>query len=107
VLEHHCNMTDSTLAPTPPEKAILDSGYTSHLITSSTQCIDKVPTKHGLRIGIPNGQTMQASHNATLDLWHFPITLDCMPDKHWSNPTYKNHSYLLASCAITAATTSS
>jgi hypothetical protein len=67
-------MTDNTLVPTFPEKAVLDSGCTSHLITSSTQCIDKVPTKHGLHVGIPNGQTMQASHNAPLDLRHLPIT---------------------------------
>ena len=66
-------MTDTTLVPSPAEKAVLDSGCTSHLITKTTQCIDKIPTTNGLRVGIPNGQTMQATHNATLDLQHLPI----------------------------------
>ena len=68
-------MTDSTLVPTSSEKAVLDSGCTSHLIKSSTKCIDKISTTNGLRVGIANGQIIQASHNAKLDLHHLPLKL--------------------------------
>ena len=67
--------TRITIVPTSSEQGVLDSGCTSNLVTSATKCIDKVPTTHGLRVGIPNGQIMQASHNATLDLQHLPIQL--------------------------------
>jgi hypothetical protein len=66
----------STLVPTSLNKGILDSGCTSNLVTPTTPCINKVPTSTGLRVGIPNGQIMQASHNATLDLRHLPIQLN-------------------------------
>jgi hypothetical protein len=58
----------SHIVPTYPEQGVLDSGCTSNLVTSSTPCIDKVSTQHGLRVGIPNGQVMQASHDVKLDL---------------------------------------
>jgi hypothetical protein len=87
VLKHHCNMTNSTLVASPADKAVLVSGCTSHIITKTTQCIHKIPTTNGLRAGIPNGQTMQATHNATLDLQHLPIPTNRSPGKHRSNPT--------------------
>jgi hypothetical protein len=67
-------MTLSTLVPPVPEKAVLDSGCTSTLITSSTPCHNKTPTAHGLRVSIPNGHIMQASHTATLHLPHLPVS---------------------------------
>jgi hypothetical protein len=69
-------MISSTLVPPSSSQGILDSGCTSNLITPFTPCIDKVPTSRGLRVGIPNGQIMQATHNATLDLRHLPIPLN-------------------------------
>jgi hypothetical protein len=70
-------MTTSTLSvPTVAEKAVLDSGCTSHLIKNSTKCINKHPTNHGVRVGIANGKTMTATHNATLLLPHFPMPLN-------------------------------
>ena len=69
-------MITTTIVPTSAEQGVLDSGCTSNLITSSTHCIDKVSTNNGLRVGIPNGQIMTASHNANLDLRHLPIQLN-------------------------------
>ena len=69
-------MTLSPLAPLFPEKAVLDSGCTSTLITKHTPCRDKTPTTNGLRVSIPNGQIMQASHTATLHLPHLPVPLN-------------------------------
>jgi hypothetical protein len=70
-------MTNSTIVPTTEsEKGVLDSGCTSNLATSSTKCIDKQPTENGLRVGIPNGEVMTATHNAELDLRHLPIHLN-------------------------------
>jgi hypothetical protein len=68
-------MTTSTLAHTASEKAVLDLGCTNHLIKSSTKCTDTIPTTNGLRVGIANGQIMQGSHNATLNLPHLPLKL--------------------------------
>jgi hypothetical protein len=75
-LKNHCHMTTSTIVPTTIQQGVLDSGCTSNLITSSTKCINKVLTTHGLRVGIPNGHSMQASQNAKLDLQHLPIQLN-------------------------------
>jgi hypothetical protein len=69
-------MITNTIVPTSDEQGVLDSGCTSNLITSSTPCIDKVSTNNGLRVSIPNGQIMKASHNAKLDLRHLPIQLN-------------------------------
>jgi hypothetical protein len=55
------------------DKAILDSGCTSHLIKPSTPCLHKIPTINGLKVGTANGQTMQASHEATLNPAHLPV----------------------------------
>jgi hypothetical protein len=69
-------ITSNTIVPTSLEQGVLDSECTDNLITSSTKCINKIPTTHGLRVGIPsNGHIMQASHNAALDLQHLPIQL--------------------------------
>jgi hypothetical protein len=70
-------MTNSHLhVHTCSEKAILDSGCTSHFVTSSTKCINKVPTANSVRVGIANGDIMTATHNATLYLPHLPVQLD-------------------------------
>jgi hypothetical protein len=69
-------MTTSPRVPSFCEKAVLDSGCTSTLITSSTHCTNKIPTTTGLRVGTANGQIMQASHQATLALPHLPIQLN-------------------------------
>ena len=74
-----------------PEQAVLDSGCTSTIVTRSTKCLAKNPTTNGLRVGIPNGQVMQASHNTLLDLQHLPVQLNkqariasVQPDLHKS-----------------------
>jgi hypothetical protein len=79
-------MTITTFVPTSPEKAALDSGCTSNLIQSSTPCLHKTATTNGLRVGIPNGQIMQASHNALLNLQHLPINLSSSARKATVQP---------------------
>jgi hypothetical protein len=70
-------MTTSILhVPTVSEKAIIDSGCTSHLVKSFTKCSNKTPTTQGVRVGIANGQVMTATHNATLHLPHLPVQLN-------------------------------
>jgi hypothetical protein len=66
-------MTQSTFVPPFPEKAVLDSGCTSTLITSHTPCRNKTPTSNGLRVSIPNDQIIQTSHTVTLHLPHLPV----------------------------------
>jgi hypothetical protein len=82
-------MTDSTLVPSPSEKAVLDSGCTSHLITKTTQCIGKIPTTNGLRVSIPNEQTMQATHNAALDFQHLPTPTNRSARQAFVQPNLK------------------
>jgi hypothetical protein len=96
-----------TLVPTLPERAILDSGCTSHLIKSTTPCLNKIPTTNGLRVRTANGETMEASHDATLNLNHFPLSLHNRARQASVQPELKNPSCLSASCATTAVTTSS
>jgi hypothetical protein len=69
-------MINSPLVHTPSETAVLDSGTTTTLITSTTKCVEKIPTTKGLRVGIPNGQIMKGSHTAALNPQHLPIPLN-------------------------------
>ena len=39
-------------------------------------CNNKQATTHGNIVGIPNGQSMQATHTANIDLDHIPVTLN-------------------------------
>ena len=68
-------MTSQPNLSPSPETAVLDSGCTSTLVTTTTKCKNKQPTTNGLRVGIPNGNVMQGSHDAKLNLDHFPIQL--------------------------------
>jgi hypothetical protein len=86
-------MTTSILnVPKVSEKAILDSGCTSHLVKSSTRCIAKSPTANSVPVGIANGQIMTATHNATLHFPHLPVQLSRLaePVKPQFTRTYKN-----------------
>jgi hypothetical protein len=78
--------TTSIFVPHSPEKAALHSGCTSNLIQSSIKRLEKTATSHGLRVGIPNGQIMQASHNAFFNLQHLPIHLSCAACKATVQP---------------------
>ena len=82
-------MTSQPNLSPSPQTAVLDSGCTSTLVTPSTKCNNKHPTKNGLRVGIPNGSVMKGSHDAQLDLDHFPIQLSRRPATLPSSPTCK------------------
>ncbi len=53
--------------------AIADSGCTGHFLQVDSPCIDKIPTNNGLRVLLPDGSTIQASHTALLDLPDLPL----------------------------------
>jgi hypothetical protein len=97
-------MITNTIVPISAEQGVLDSGCTSNIITSSTPCIDKVSTNKGLRVSIPNGQIMKASHNAKLDLRHLPIQLNNSAREASVQPCLqKSLRFLLDNSAITDA----
>ena len=76
-LDHRCNnMIHSPLVPTSSASGVLDSGCTSTLLTPHTPSINKTPTLNGLRVGIPNGHVMTASHDAELHPNCLPIPLN-------------------------------
>ncbi len=76
------------------EQAVADSGCTSHLLKSSSPCLDKIPTSHGLRVGIPNGEIMTASHNAQFDFSHLPIDLPAASRTATVHPTLQSKALL-------------
>ena len=53
-------------SPTNNYRAIVESGCTSHFLDPTTPRIHKVPMTHGLPVGIPNGDTIRASHTALI-----------------------------------------
>ena len=52
--------------------AILDSGASSHFIMSQAPVCDKAIATSPMRIRLPNGETIQSSHVAILDLPQLP-----------------------------------
>jgi hypothetical protein len=111
--------TTSTFVPPSPEKAALDSGCTtcSNLIQSSTKCLKKTATSHGLRVGIPNG-TVYASafptgksckrptpHPSAFNTSSF--TSAVLPCNAMVQPALKKSLISLANSATTAAIMSS
>ena len=55
--------------------AILDTGCSCQCLGNDAYFDNKLSTTHGITIGIPNGQSIKASHTADLDLNDLPIDL--------------------------------
>jgi hypothetical protein len=58
---------------TPPllknnETALVDSGCTGHFLLSNAPCLNKKVTSNPLPVRFPNGQTMESTHTAFLDI---------------------------------------
>jgi hypothetical protein len=58
---------------TPPlimnnETALVDSGCTGHFLLSNAPCLNKKVTSNLLTVRFPNGQTMESTHTAFLDI---------------------------------------
>lgn len=53
--------------------AIADSGCTGHFLQIDSPCLNKTPTSNGLRVLLPDGSTIQATHTALLDMPNLPI----------------------------------
>jgi hypothetical protein len=58
---------------TPPllqnhDTDIVDSGCTGHFLLINAPCRNKIKSKHPLRVRLPNGDTMDSSHTAALDI---------------------------------------
>jgi hypothetical protein len=52
----------------PHETAIVDSGCTSHFLLVNAPCLNKVKSQNQLTVRLPNGATMESTHNAALDI---------------------------------------
>jgi hypothetical protein len=50
------------------ETAIVDYGCTGHFLLVNTPCLNKVKYQNPLTVRLPNGATMESSHNAALDI---------------------------------------
>jgi hypothetical protein len=48
--------------------AITDSGCTGHFLQANSPCLNKTPTSNGIRVLLPNGSTIQATHTALLGM---------------------------------------
>jgi hypothetical protein len=53
--------------------AIADSGCIGHFLQVTSPCLNKTPTNNGLRVLLPDGSTIQATHTALLDMPNRPI----------------------------------
>jgi hypothetical protein len=53
--------------------AIADSGCTGHFLQVDSPCLNKTPTSNGLRVLLPDGSTIQATHTALPDIPNLPI----------------------------------
>jgi hypothetical protein len=58
---------------TPPllknnETSLVESGCTGHYLLSNTPCLNKKVTSNPLTVRLPNGQTMESTHTAFLDI---------------------------------------
>jgi hypothetical protein len=81
---------------TPPllkqhEMAIVDSGRTGHFLLVNAPCLNKVKSRTPLMVRLPNGSTMESSHNAELDI----PELNAAASKAHVFPGMANH-YLLS-----------
>jgi hypothetical protein len=50
------------------ETAIVDSGCTGHFLLVNAPCLNKVKSRTPLTVRLPNGDTMESSHTAKLDI---------------------------------------
>jgi hypothetical protein len=48
--------------------AIVDSGCTGHFLLVNAPCLYKVKSRTPLTVRLPNGDTMESSHTAELDI---------------------------------------
>jgi hypothetical protein len=62
------NVFNPTLVPTPATGAIADIGCTSHFLSPQAPYEQLVPVADGLRVGLPNGATLQSTHRALLHI---------------------------------------
>jgi hypothetical protein len=73
--------------------SIADSGCNSHFLLPDSHCISKVPTNDGIRVKLPNGSIITATHTALLDLPDLPLAArqsHIFPDVT-SSDTYTEH----------------
>jgi hypothetical protein len=80
---------------TPPllkqhETAIVDSGCTGHFLLVNAPCLNKVKYRTPLTVQLPNGDTMESSHTADLDI----PELNAAASKAHVFPGMANHSLL-------------
>ena len=55
--------------------AVADSNTTGNFICVNTPCRNKFKATNGTIVGMPDGNTIQAAHRASLDLTHLGINL--------------------------------
>jgi hypothetical protein len=75
----------------PHETAIVDSGCTGHFLLFNAPCLNKVKSQTPLLVHLPNGDTMESSHTAELDI----PELNAAASKAHVSPGMANH-YLLS-----------
>jgi hypothetical protein len=52
----------------PHDTAIVDSGCTGHFLPVNAPCLNKVKSLTPLAVRLPNGDTMESSHTADLNI---------------------------------------
>ena len=65
--------------------AFLDSGCTGHFLKIDSHCTERRPTSDGIRVKLPNGSIIRATHTALLDMPQLPLAArqaHIFPDLH-------------------------
>jgi hypothetical protein len=66
------NYLNLTPSQPSPYTALLDSGFTAHLLLANAKCSNKRSTTTPLEVRLPNGDTITSTHTATLNLPSLP-----------------------------------
>jgi hypothetical protein len=74
----------------PHETEIVDSGCTGHFLLVNAPCLNKVKSQTPLTVRLPNGDTMESSHTAELNIPHLNGTASIA----YVFPVMANHSLL-------------
>jgi hypothetical protein len=66
------NYLNFTPSQPSPSTALLDSGCTAHFLLENAKCSNNKSTATTLAVRLPNGNTLTATHTATLNMPSFP-----------------------------------
>jgi hypothetical protein len=81
------------------QTALVDSACTGHFLLSNAPCLNEKVTRNPLTVRFPNGQTMESTHIAFLDI---PELSKAASEAHIFQPWRTTHCFQWANYAMKA-----